>query len=75
MNSELVRQASERVPTPHILVNMVSQRIRALSQGSRPLIEVPSTETSSLEIALREIVEERITWVPVYPDDEEEESV
>src|SRR4051812_30310278 len=39
MKSNLVKAASEVIPNPKILVNMVSQRVRQLCLGSRPMVE------------------------------------
>ena len=65
MNSELCKQALAKVGNPNVLVNLVSRRVRQLNSGggaaSRPLI----LETASLgvaDIALREIIEEKMGW-------------
>jgi DNA-directed RNA polymerase subunit omega len=43
------------------LINVVSKRVKQLRSGANPLIE--SLEKLALEdIALREIIEDRITW-------------
>ena len=39
MKSNLVKAAAEVIPNPKILVNMVSQRVRQLCLGHRPMIE------------------------------------
>lgn len=66
MNAELVRLALEKVGHPHILINVISRRVRQLNAGggglSRPL--VANTENQGVaDIALREIVEEKLGWV------------
>jgi DNA-directed RNA polymerase subunit omega len=56
MNADLVKQAMEKVLNPHVLVNMVSRRVRQLNAGARPLL----SEVGNLgvaDIALLEIVE------------------
>lgn len=65
MNAELCRKAAEKVGNPNVLVNLVSRRVRQLNSGggglSRPLI----TDVGNLgvaDIALREILEEKIGW-------------
>ncbi len=65
MNSELVKEASEKVPNPNVLINTISRRVRQLSNGgggtSRPLIE----DTAGLgiaDIALLELIQDKITW-------------
>ena len=61
MNPELLRSALEKVGNPNILVNLVSRRVRQLNNGGRPLVK----DTGILgvaDIALREIVEEKMGW-------------
>jgi DNA-directed RNA polymerase subunit omega len=63
MNSELLKQALAKVLNPHVLVNLVSRRVRQLNAGygglSRPLL----ADTASLgvaDIALLEIIEDKM---------------
>ncbi len=59
MNTELVKQALEKVENPHVLINMVSRRVRQLNAGGRSLI----ASTGNLrvaDIALTEIIEEKL---------------
>ena len=59
MNADLIRKASEIVENPHILINLVSRRVRQLTAGARPFL----SNTGSLgmaDIALTEIIEEKI---------------
>ena len=65
MNAELVKKASEKVGNPGVLVNLISRRVRQLGHrdgfSSRSLV----TDTGNLgaaDIALREIVEEKMGW-------------
>ncbi len=64
MNAELCKKALEKVGNPNILVNIISRRVRQLNAGggsSRALI----TETVGLgaaDIALLEIIEEKMAW-------------
>ena len=59
MKSNLVDQASEIVPDPQILVNMVSKRVQQLNTGRAPLIDtVPSM--GAADIALTEIIEGKV---------------
>jgi DNA-directed RNA polymerase subunit omega len=54
MKSNLVKAAAEVIPNPKILVNMVSQRVRQLCLGHRPMVEfVPGL--GHADIALSEI--------------------
>jgi DNA-directed RNA polymerase subunit omega len=69
MNIELTRKALEKVGNPHILVNLVSRRVRQISSGnggaSRPLVDVPPTMDLA-DIALLEIIEDKIGWESTY---------
>jgi DNA-directed RNA polymerase subunit omega len=59
MKSYLLEKASEIVPDPLVLVNLVSQRVRQLNSGRAPLIPVrPSMGIA--DIALTEIIEGKI---------------
>ncbi len=59
MKSDLVEKASEIVPDPLVLVNLVSKRVRQLNSGRSPLIPVrPSM--GAADIALTEIIEGKI---------------
>ncbi len=61
MREDYLRQAQQLIQDPNILVNVVSRRVKQLRNGRKPLIE--SLETLSPEdIALREIIEHKITW-------------
>ena len=54
MKANLVSAAAEVITNPKILVNMVSQRVRQLSLGHRPMVEfVPGL--GHADIALSEI--------------------
>ncbi len=66
MNSELVKQALEKVGNPNVLVNIISKRVRQLNFGgggsNNPMVK----DTANLgvaDIALREIIEEKMGWV------------
>jgi DNA-directed RNA polymerase subunit omega len=72
MNAELVKQALEKVGNPNILVNLISKRVRQLNFGgggaSRPLV-ADTANLGMADIALREIIEEKIGWeVPELAD-------
>ena len=65
MNSELCKKALERVGNPNILINIVSRRVRQLNAGGggmgRPLIP-DAVNLGAADIALREILEDKIGW-------------
>ena len=61
MKSHLVKAAAEVIPNPKILVNMVSQRVRQLCLGSRPMVEfVPGL--GHADIALSEIAAGKLSF-------------
>ncbi len=68
MNSSCIEQALNVIPSKQLLVNMVSKRVRQLTAGSRPLIEV-ETRMGFADIALLEIANNRIA---VMTDDASE---
>ena len=65
VNAELCRKALEKVGNPNVLVNLVSRRLRQLNSGggglSRPLL-VDVGNLGAADVALREIIEEKIGW-------------
>lgn len=70
-----MRQATEKVGSPHVLVNLVSRRVRQLNGGGggmgRPLV----SKTGGLgvaDVALVEILEDKITWEPALDEIEAE---
>ena len=61
MKSNLVKAASEVIPNQKILVNMVSQRVRQLCLGHRPLVEfVPGL--GHADVALSEIAAGKLSF-------------
>ncbi len=65
MKTELCRQALAKVSNPNVLVNLISRRVRQLNSGggamSRPLV-ADTTGLGTADIALKEIIEEKIGW-------------
>jgi DNA-directed RNA polymerase subunit omega len=63
LNAELTRKALEKVGNPNVLVNLISRRVRQLNSGagaiSRPLV-ADTTHLGAADVALREIIEEKI---------------
>lgn len=60
MNATLVKQALEKVGSPQVLVNLISQRVRQLNAGgggrNRPLL-ADVANFGAADIALMEIAE------------------
>jgi DNA-directed RNA polymerase subunit omega len=65
LNAEFCKKALEKVGNPNVLINLVSRRVRQLNSGggalSRPLI-ADVTGLGAADIALLEIIEEKIGW-------------
>ena len=66
MNAQFVEDASKVIPEPQVLINMVSRRVRQLSAGSRPMVEVEFRMGLS-DIALVEIAKGKLGVAPVVP--------
>ena len=63
MRDDYIKQALGKILDPNILINVVSRRVKQLRRGNRPLVE--SLEKLSHEdIALREIIEDKISFQP-----------
>ena len=61
MNADLVKQASQVVENPHVLINLVSRRVRQLNAGARPYLSNVGN-LGLADIALTEIIEEKIGY-------------
>jgi DNA-directed RNA polymerase subunit omega len=61
MSSNLLEEASKVIPNTAVLINLVSKRVRQLTNGQRPLVEI-GPRMSNADIALQEILEH--TLVP-----------
>jgi len=61
MNADLIKQASVIVENPHVLINLVSRRVRQLTAGARPYLN-NTGNLGMADIALTEIIEEKIGW-------------
>ncbi len=69
MRDDYLQQAQEVITDPMILINVVSRRAKQLKGGYKPLIE--SLERLSAEdMALREIIEGKITYQLDETEDE-----
>jgi DNA-directed RNA polymerase subunit omega len=65
MNAEFVKKALAKVGDPHVLINMVSRRVRQLNSGggslSRALISDVG-QAGVADVALMEIIEDKMSW-------------
>jgi DNA-directed RNA polymerase subunit omega len=70
MTTQLLQEASQVIPNPQLLINVVSKRVRQLGMGHRPLVEV-SSRASLTDIALKEIIAGKLTYESVSETDSE----
>ena len=63
MTSQLLEEALKTIPNTQVLVNVVSRRVRQLSQGHRPLIQAGPRMAFS-DIALQEIISGKLNFEP-----------
>ena len=61
MKSKYFQAAAQQLPTPELLINLVSKRVRQLMQGNRPLT-LTDPKMDFADIALKEISEGKITY-------------
>ena len=61
MQSSLLEEASKLIPDQQKLINIVSKRVRQLSQGHRPLVVVLPRMVYS-DIALKELIDGKLTF-------------
>ena len=61
MTSQLLDDAFKVIPSQQVLVNVVSKRVRQLTAGHRPMVEIGPRMGFS-DIALTEIIEGKLKW-------------
>ena len=61
LKSQYLDAALQQIPNPHILINVVSRRVRQLIQGNRPLTTTEGS-LSQMDITLKEISEGKIAF-------------
>ena len=66
MSSYLLDEASKVIPNTAVLINLVSKRVRQLSNGQRPLVEI-GPRMSNADIALQEIIERKLMFETLEP--------
>jgi len=67
MNSKYLEAAVQRVPSPETLINVVSRRVRQLTQGHRPLTQT-TPRMDYADIALKEIGEGKLSYEMLAED-------
>jgi len=61
MTTQLLQEASQIIPNPQLLINVVSKRVRQLGLGHRPMVDT-GPRTSLTDIALKEIIAGKLTF-------------
>jgi len=61
MDVGYLEKSRERMPNVPLLINVVSKRVRQLNSGARPLVRPDSPQVSNMDIALRELAENKLT--------------
>jgi DNA-directed RNA polymerase subunit omega len=67
MSSQLLEEALKKIPSQQVLVNVVSKRVRQLTQGHRPMVDYTPRMGFS-DIALKEIIEGKLTFEVAAPE-------
>ncbi len=68
MRDDYLQSARRVIEDPNVLINVVSRRVKQLKNGARPLV-VSLEKLANEDIALREIVEGKITYaLPTVED-------
>lgn len=61
MNSDLLKQARQRIPNIPLLINVVARRVRQLNSGMPPYVRPKTREEEKVDLALREICDGKLT--------------
>jgi len=61
MNITYLDKAKNRISNIPLLINMVSRRVKQLNRGQRPMVKPDHNQQSTLDIALKEIAEGKLT--------------
>ena len=72
MSSTLLEEALKKIPNQQLLVNVVSKRVRQLSQGHRAMVD-HGPRMGYSDIALREIIEGKLDYEMPSADEAETE--
>jgi DNA-directed RNA polymerase subunit omega len=62
MQSHLLEAASRVIVNPQILINVISRRVKQLTAGHRPLVEVNSARMGFCDIALTEVINLKLSY-------------
>ena len=70
MRDDLIKAAQQVISDPNVLINVVSRRSKQLKQG-RPALVESLEKLEPEDIALREIIERKISYELYEPNAEE----
>ena len=70
MMIHLVEEAAKKIPSVPLLVNVISKRVRQLSAGHKPMIEM-LTRMGLADIALSEVIAGKLGYELKKKDEEE----
>ncbi len=68
MRDDYLQSARKIINDPNILINVVSRRVKQLRRGARPLV-VSLEKLAAEDVALREIIEGKITYRMPTPEE------
>ncbi len=61
MQSQFIEDASKLIPSPQMLINVISKRVRQLASGHRPMIDT-GVGMSFSDTALQEVIQGKLTY-------------
>ena len=61
MTTQLLQEAAQVIPSPQVLINVISKRVRQLGLVHRPMVEV-GPRASLTDIALKEIIAGKLAF-------------
>jgi DNA-directed RNA polymerase subunit omega len=62
MQTHLLEEAAKVITNPQILINLISRRVKQLTAGHRPLVEVNSARMGFSDIALTEVIKGKLSY-------------
>ncbi len=71
MKTELIEKASRKIGDNQLLINIVSKRVQQLNHGADPYVPT-DPETGAGDIALMELLADKLTWREETETDREE---
>jgi DNA-directed RNA polymerase subunit omega len=62
MQAHLLEEALKVITSPQMLVNVISRRVKQLTAGHRPLVEMESAQAGFCDIALTEVIKRKLSY-------------